>query len=78
MVEDGQVKAGRGMIATISTDHRFTDGAEAARFINPLTGILDFHLDQNAQLGLSHDGIFGDVMHFPVLTRGYASSHLLR
>lgn len=41
VVEDGQVKAGMRMNATISADHRVTDGAEAARFMQALAGYLE-------------------------------------
>src|SRR5574339_1061747 len=41
VVEDGQVKAGLRMNATISADHRVTDGAEAARFMQALAGYLE-------------------------------------
>lgn len=41
VVEDGQVKTGLRMNATISADHRVTDGAEAARFMQALAGYLE-------------------------------------
>ena len=41
VVEDGQVKAGLRMNATLSADHRVTDGAEAAQFMQALTGYLE-------------------------------------
>ena len=41
VVEDGQVKAGLRMNATISADHRVTDGAEAARFMQTLATYLE-------------------------------------
>jgi pyruvate dehydrogenase E2 component (dihydrolipoamide acetyltransferase) len=41
VVEDGQVKAGVRMNATISADHRVTDGAEAAQFMQALAGYLE-------------------------------------
>lgn len=41
VVEDGQVKAGLRMNATISADHRVTDGAEAAQFLQALAGYLE-------------------------------------
>jgi pyruvate dehydrogenase E2 component (dihydrolipoamide acetyltransferase) len=41
VVEDGQVKAALRMNATISADHRVTDGAEAARFMQTLAGYLE-------------------------------------
>jgi pyruvate dehydrogenase E2 component (dihydrolipoamide acetyltransferase) len=36
VVEDGQVKPGQRMKATISVDHRISDGAEAAQFLQAL------------------------------------------
>ena len=41
VVEDGQVKPGMRMNATISADHRVTDGAEAARFMQALGAYLE-------------------------------------
>ena len=41
VVEDGQVKAALRMNATISADHRVTDGAEAARFMQALATYLE-------------------------------------
>jgi pyruvate dehydrogenase E2 component (dihydrolipoamide acetyltransferase) len=41
VVEDGQVKAGWRMKATISVDHRVSDGAEAAQFMQALAGYLE-------------------------------------
>lgn len=41
VIEDGQVKAGMRMKATISVDHRVSDGAEAARFMQALAGFLE-------------------------------------
>lgn len=41
VVEDGQVKPGLRMNATISADHRVTDGAEAARFMQALAAYLE-------------------------------------
>lgn len=41
VVEDGQVKAGLRMNATISADHRVTDGAETARFMQVLATYLE-------------------------------------
>ena len=35
VVVDGEMKAGMRMRATISADHRVTDGAEAAQFMKP-------------------------------------------
>ncbi len=40
VVENGQVKAGWRMKATISVDHRISDGAEAAQFMQTLAGFL--------------------------------------
>jgi pyruvate dehydrogenase E2 component (dihydrolipoamide acetyltransferase) len=41
VVDDGQVKVGTRMKATISIDHRVSDGAEAARFLQALAGYLE-------------------------------------
>jgi pyruvate dehydrogenase E2 component (dihydrolipoamide acetyltransferase) len=41
VVEDGQVKAALRMNVTISADHRVTDGAEAARFMQTLASYLE-------------------------------------
>src|SRR5215216_4930889 len=41
VVEDGQIKAGWRMKATISVDHRVSDGAEAARFMQKLGEFLE-------------------------------------
>ena len=41
VVEDGQVKVGNRMRATISVDHRISDGAEAAKFMQALAGYLE-------------------------------------
>lgn len=41
VVENGEIKPGMRMKATISADHRVTDGAEAARFMQALTEILE-------------------------------------
>ena len=41
VVENGQVKPGWRMKATISVDHRVSDGAEAARFMQELAGYLE-------------------------------------
>ncbi len=41
VVEDGQVKAGWRMKATISVDHRVSDGAEAAQFMQKLAEFLE-------------------------------------
>ncbi len=41
VVENGQVKAGWRMKATISVDHRVSDGAEAAQFMQLLAGFLE-------------------------------------
>jgi pyruvate dehydrogenase E2 component (dihydrolipoamide acetyltransferase) len=40
-VESGQVKIGSRMKATISVDHRVSDGAEAAQFMQALAGFLE-------------------------------------
>ena len=41
VVEEGQVKAGWRMKATISVDHRVSDGAEAAQFMQKLAEFLE-------------------------------------
>jgi len=41
VVEGGQVKAGWRMKATISVDHRVSDGAEAAQFMQKLAEFLE-------------------------------------
>ena len=41
VVENGQVKPGWRMKATISVDHRVSDGAEAAQFMQKLAGFLE-------------------------------------
>ena len=41
VVENGQIKVGWRMKATISVDHRVSDGAEAAQFMQALAGFLE-------------------------------------
>jgi pyruvate dehydrogenase E2 component (dihydrolipoamide acetyltransferase) len=41
VVENGELKVGTRMKATISIDHRVSDGAEAARFMQTLAGYLE-------------------------------------
>ena len=41
VVEDGEIKAGWRMKATISVDHRISDGAEAAQFMQALARYLE-------------------------------------
>jgi pyruvate dehydrogenase E2 component (dihydrolipoamide acetyltransferase) len=41
VVEDGQLKVGNRMKATISVDHRVSDGAEAAKFMLALAAYLE-------------------------------------
>lgn len=41
VIEDGQIKPGWRMKATISVDHRISDGAEAAQFMQALAGFLE-------------------------------------
>jgi pyruvate dehydrogenase E2 component (dihydrolipoamide acetyltransferase) len=41
VVENGQIKIGSRMKATISVDHRISDGAEAAQFMQALAGFLE-------------------------------------
>lgn len=41
VVENGEVKVGTQMRATLSADHRVTDGAEAALFMQALGGFLE-------------------------------------
>jgi pyruvate dehydrogenase E2 component (dihydrolipoamide acetyltransferase) len=41
VVKDGQIQPGWRMNATISVDHRVSDGAEAARFMQAMTPYLE-------------------------------------
>ena len=41
VVENGQIKSGWRMKATVSVDHRVSDGAEAAQFMQALAGFLE-------------------------------------
>lgn len=41
VIEDGEVKIGKRMKASISVDHRVSDGAEAARFMQALAKYLE-------------------------------------
>ena len=41
VVEQGELKGGLRMKATVSVDHRVSDGAEAARFMQTLTQFLE-------------------------------------
>ena len=41
VVRDGQLEVGQVMKATLSTDHRVADGAEAARFLVEVKGLLE-------------------------------------
>ena len=41
VVEAGQIKVGWRMKATISVDHRISDGAEAAQFMQKLAEFLE-------------------------------------
>lgn len=41
VVEEGEIKPGWRMKATISVDHRISDGAEAAQFMQALVGFLE-------------------------------------
>src|SRR5574340_1007081 len=41
VVENGEVKVGWQMRATLSADHRITDGAEGARFMQALGGFIE-------------------------------------
>jgi pyruvate dehydrogenase E2 component (dihydrolipoamide acetyltransferase) len=41
VVEQGEMRIGHRMKATLSADHRVTDGAEAARFLQVLAGYLE-------------------------------------
>jgi pyruvate dehydrogenase E2 component (dihydrolipoamide acetyltransferase) len=41
VVEDGQIKVGKILNATISADHRVTDGVEAARFMQELARLIE-------------------------------------
>jgi pyruvate dehydrogenase E2 component (dihydrolipoamide acetyltransferase) len=41
VVKDGQIQPGRRMNATLSVDHRVSDGAEGARFLQALSAYLE-------------------------------------
>ena len=41
MVRNGELTVGQMMKATLSTDHRVADGAEAARFLVEIKEILE-------------------------------------
>ena len=41
LVENGAVKVGWQMKVTLSVDHRISDGAEAAQFMQALAGFLE-------------------------------------
>ena len=41
VVKDGQLAVGTRMKATLSADHRVTDGAEVAKFLQVLKGMLE-------------------------------------
>jgi pyruvate dehydrogenase E2 component (dihydrolipoamide acetyltransferase) len=41
VVEDGEIKPGWRMKATLSVDHRVSDGAEGARFLQALAGFIE-------------------------------------
>ena len=41
VVENGQIKVGSRMKCTISVDHRISDGAEAARFMQTLAKYIE-------------------------------------
>jgi pyruvate dehydrogenase E2 component (dihydrolipoamide acetyltransferase) len=41
VVENGEIKIGWRMKATVSVDHRVSDGAEAAQFMQALAGFLE-------------------------------------
>jgi pyruvate dehydrogenase E2 component (dihydrolipoamide acetyltransferase) len=41
VINGGKISAGFQMKATISVDHRISDGAEAARFLQSLAGYLE-------------------------------------
>jgi pyruvate dehydrogenase E2 component (dihydrolipoamide acetyltransferase) len=41
VARDGQVTVAQIMTATLSVDHRVADGAEAARFIMEIKGLLE-------------------------------------
>ena len=41
VVEKGQVRVGRRMKMTLSVDHRVADGAQGARFLATLKGMLE-------------------------------------
>jgi len=41
VVVDGEIKIGTRMKATLSVDHRISDGAEGARFLQALTKYIE-------------------------------------
>jgi pyruvate dehydrogenase E2 component (dihydrolipoamide acetyltransferase) len=41
IIKDGQIKTGQRMKTTLSVDHRISDGAEAARFLQTLASYLE-------------------------------------
>jgi pyruvate dehydrogenase E2 component (dihydrolipoamide acetyltransferase) len=41
VVEDGEIKVGNRMKATLSIDHRISDGAEGARFLQALAKYIE-------------------------------------
>jgi len=41
VVEDGQIKPGMVLKITLSADHRITDGAEAAQFLQAMAEYLE-------------------------------------
>jgi pyruvate dehydrogenase E2 component (dihydrolipoamide acetyltransferase) len=41
VVEEGQIRIGRRMKVTLSADHRVTDGAQAARWLQVFRGYVE-------------------------------------
>jgi len=41
VVRDGEVRVARIMMATLSADHRVTDGAQGARFLADIRNFLE-------------------------------------
>ena len=59
VVENGEIKPGWRMKATVSVDHRVSDGAEAAQFMQALAGFLENPVRMLVRLV----DILGDMAH---------------